>query len=282
MKCKLFYENNYGKLYNCDVKDFVNNNKYKNKIDLIFTSPPYAGINKYKNVDIPMLEEYNDWFMNFANGLYNILSDKGVFILNLGDVVKNKERTLYPFKLAFELREIGFKLFELLIWNKQKLLPNKKRFGLVHEYIFIFVKNINEFTFNIDEMRTPYSENSLKRMKYTIVKRFDRNDKNINERKDWQPNEKGALPKTIINISSETKKISDNHFAVFPEKLAEYFIKGFSNENDLIYDPFSGTGTTLLVSQKLNRKWIGTEISTQYCEEIKKRIENENSNINLF
>jgi site-specific DNA-methyltransferase (adenine-specific)/modification methylase len=76
----------------------------------------------------------------------------------------------------------------------------------------------------------------------------------------------------IWNIS-RGRKIDKSHSAVFPEKLVSTILLNFSNEGDIVYDPFMGSGTTGVVSQKLNRKWIGSELSPKYCELIQKRIE---------
>ena len=82
----------------------------------------------------------------------------------------------------------------------------------------------------------------------------------------------------IWNIS-RGKKIDKSHGAVFPEKLVSTILENFSNEGDIVYDPFMGSGTTAVVSQKLNRKWLGSELSSNYCELIKKRIDEVNGKI---
>ncbi len=76
----------------------------------------------------------------------------------------------------------------------------------------------------------------------------------------------------IWNIS-RGKKVDKSHGAVFPEKLVSTILENFSNEGDIVYDPFMGSGTTAVVSQKLNRKWLGSELSPNYCELIQKRID---------
>ena len=111
-------------------------------------------------------------------------------------------------------------------------------------------------------------------MKNPLKKRFARTENDLDEYKDWSPNPLGALPTTLINISSQSKRISDTHVAVFPMELVEYFIKGSTDEGDLVLDPFMGTGTTGVSCKKLNRNYLGFELETQYIEESKKRILN--------
>jgi DNA modification methylase len=107
-------------------------------------------------------------------------------------------------------------------------------------------------------------------MKYKLKTRHARTEDN--NYKEWSPNLKGALPSTLIDISSEVKRVSTKHVAVFPEKLIEYFIKGSTNEGDVVLDPFMGSGTTGVVCHKLNRQWVGFEISKDYIIEAESRI----------
>lgn len=241
-------------------------------VDLIFTSPPYADLKTYIDFKGIPADKYVDWFFPIVQEIFRVLKPTGSFILNINDKVEKRFRHLYVYDLISKIgKETEFKLFERLFWNKMKGLPLQKRFGDRVEYVFWFVKS-KDFTFHIDEMRTPYKESSVGRMKHQIKKRFVRTDKEVEEKKDWSPNEKGAMPTTLINISSETKRIAKSHIAVFPEKFAEYFIKGSTNENDVVLDPFMGTGTTAVVCKKLNRRCIGIEAQAEYCDVIRERI----------
>jgi len=154
-----------------------------------------------------------------------------------------------------------------------KGLPNRSRFGDRVEYLFWFAKE-KGFKFNIDEMRTEYSEKSIKRMKNPLKKRFARTEENQNESeyKEWKPNPLGALPTTLVSISSESKRIADNHVAVYPVELVDYFIKGSTQEGDLVLDPFIGTGTTAVSAKKMGRNFIGFERQSEYIKVANKRI----------
>lgn len=247
-----------------------------NTIDLCITSPPYANIKKYIDWCGIHPDNYVEWILPFIKELYRILKPSGTFILNINDCVKNKCRHTYIFELVYRItKELGFKLYERLFWNKLKGLPNKKRFGDRVEYIFIFCKDVEQMKINIDDMRVPYSQTSIKRMNKPIKARYSRTENDDDKKyKNWKPNPKGALPTTLINISSETKKIADSHIAVYPVELCNYFIKGFSNENDLILDIFAGTGTTGLSCKELNRNCILIEKEKEYCNIIKQRLNN--------
>lgn len=242
---------------------------------LIFCSPPYAGIeDKYNYKEIITIDKYNDWLVPKIKEFHRVLSNNGSFILNIDDKVVNGFRSIHIFELVCRIvKETGFKLFERLFWNKGKYLPYRYRFGNKIEYIFWFTKSDN-FVFNLDEMRVTYNEISIKRMQKPIKRRFARNKDNNNtiEYKEWKPNPKGALPSTLISIGSESQRIADSHFAVFPIKLAEYFIKGASNKNDLICDPFMGLGSTLVAAQNLQRNYLGIDISEEYVKLSKNRL----------
>tara|TARA_R110000765_G_scaffold207023_1_gene312093 strand:+ start:44 stop:871 length:828 start_codon:yes stop_codon:yes gene_type:complete len=246
-----------------------------NTVDLVITSPPYADMKKYVDGSegIPV-KQYVLWLMDHVREIERVLKPTGSFILNINDKVSNKFRDPYVYELIYKITDsTTLKLYERLFWNKGKGLSHPKRFGDKIEYLFWFAKTEN-FTFNIDEMRVPYSESSLKRFKKPIKKRYNRTEGDDKvEYKDWGPNPKGALPSTLINIGSESKRISDNHIAVYPEALVDYLIKGATNEGDLVLDPFMGSGTTGVSAKKLKRGWIGFDNIEEYVNFANKRID---------
>ena len=247
-----------------------------NYVDLVITSPPYADLKTYIDFKGIPANEYVNWFLPYCKEIERIIKPTGSFILNINDKVENGFRHPYVFDLISIIhKETNLKMFERLFWNKMKGLPNKNRFGDRVEFMFWFAKE-KGFTFNIDEIRTEYSEKSLNRMKRPLRKRYarDKENQNSNEYKDWAPNPKGALPTTLVNISSESKRISDNHIAVYPVQLVKYFIKGSTMPNDLVLDPFMGTGTTGIAAKQLCRNYLGFELQPDYIEIANIRIKN--------
>lgn len=246
-----------------------------NSIDLVITSPPYADLKTYVDFKGILADDYVEWFLPYCNEICRVIKPTGSFILNINDKVEDGFRHPYVFDLISQIhKRTDLKLFERLFWNKMKGLPNRSRFGDRVEYLFWFAKE-KGFYFDIDSMRTPYSEKSIKRMKNPLKKRFARTEENqnSNEYKEWSPNPGGALPTTLVNISSESKRVADNHVAVYPVELAKYFIKGSSKEGDIVLDPFMGTGTTAVACKDLNRNYIGFEIQPTYIEVANKRVE---------
>lgn len=245
-----------------------------NSIDFVVTSPPYADLKTY--IDNPgiLADDYVEWFLPYCNEICRVIKPTGSFVLNINDKVEKGFRHPYVFDLISELhKRTDLKLFERLFWNKMKGLPNRYRFGDRVEYLFWFAKD-KDFYFDIDEMRTEYSEKSIQRMKNPLKKRFARTEENQNsdEYKEWKPNPKGALPTTLVNISSESKRIADNHVAVYPVELAKYFIKGGTKEGAIVLDPFMGTGTTAVACKETGRNYIGFELQEDYINVANKRI----------
>ena len=185
-------------------------------IDLVITSPPYSTLKVYVDNPGVSADKYVDWFLPYCKEIQRVIKPTGSFILNINDKVEGGFRHPYVFDLISEIhKRTELKMFERLFWNKMKGLPNRSRFGDRVEYLFWFAKE-KGFKFKIDEMRTPYSEKSIQRMKNPLKKRFARTENDLDEYKDWSPNPLGALPTTLINISSQSKRISDTHVAVFP------------------------------------------------------------------
>ncbi len=244
-----------------------------NSIDLVITSPPYANMKKYIDDDGIHADEYVEWFIPFCKEIERIIKPSGSFILNINDKIESGFRHPYVFDLISKIhKETNLKMFERLFWNKMKSLPHRSRFGDRVEFIFWFTKS-KGFKLKMDEMRTEYSDKSIKRMKKPLKKRFSRTGADTElGYKDWAPNPKGALPTVLVNISSETKKIADSHVAVYPVELVTYFMKGSTDEGDLVLDPFMGTGTTGLVAKRLKRNYIGFDKQEHYVNIAEKRI----------
>lgn len=241
-------------------------------VDLVITSPPYADIKQYDKFKGIHPDKYAEWILPIIKQIDNTLKPNGSFILNINDKVIDGFRDIYVLDLVVQIvKQTNLKLYERLFWNKLKGLPHRSRFSDRVEYIFWFSKNKPKLF--IDEFRTPYSPISINRMKKPIKKRFARDLENqgLWEYKDWKPHPKGALPTTLVNISSESKRVSNKNFAVYPEALARYFIKGATEVGDLVVDPFLGSGTTSVVAKQLDRNYIGFDISQDYINDANER-----------
>lgn len=230
-----------------------------NSIDLIITSPPYAERRKKTYGGIPA-HKYTEWFKPIAIEIKRILKPSGSFFLNIKTNVIDGERSLYVFKLIIMLREeLGFYFIEEYCWTKNAFPTGTYgRFKNGFEPIYHLTKSkAKHIIFNPLACGTKVSEE-------TIARAFRKNCKTPNngsgmvvDRNSFKSIEL-ARPSNIINANNSLNQFSKNksHSAVFPEKLVSFFIKSFSDESNIVLDPFAGSGTVGKVCKELNRKFI--------------------------
>ena len=233
------------------------------KVDLTVTSPPYDNLRTYNGT----LEWNFDIFKKAANLLYNITADGGVVVWVVGDSTIKGDETGTSFKQALYFKEIGFKLLDTMIYSKGGMgaAGSNRAYWQDFEYMFVFSKGKNK-TFNPIMDRLNKAKPSIKLE--SQGHRFTSGEikpKRIIERKKfgkrfniWQYHEHGTKTK---------------HPAVFPERLAKDHILSWSNEGDLVLDPFMGSGTTGKMAVLNNRRFIGIEKVTEYFDDAKERIE---------
>lgn len=230
-------------------------------IDLTVTSPPYDNLRNYKGF------KWN--FEEVAKQLYRITKIGGVVVWVVGDSTKNGSESCTSFKQALYFRKIGFNLHDTMIYKKVNPIPlNHNRYEQCFEYMFIFSK-LKIKTFN------PL----LEQCKTTGVLRNYRNPGRVKESAVRNRDELIITKETKYKnniweyVVGGKKEEGMNHPAVFPEQLAQDHILSWSNEGDLILDPFMGSGTTAKMAKLNNRNYIGFEISPEYCDIAEKRLE---------
>lgn len=245
------------KIYNEDCIDTMAKMP-DNFIDLTVTSPPYDDLRKYNGYSFP--------FEDIAKELYRVTKQGGVVVWVVGDATINGSESGTSFKQALFFKEIGFNLHDTMIYQKSTPPLTHNRYEQNFEYMFILSKGkLN--TFNGIREKREYSDNRQS-------KAFG---KNKNNSIDYGSSTKSdtRLKRNVWKYfagGGANDKIASKHPAIFPEKLAEDHIISWSNENDLIYDCFMGSGTTAKMSILNKRNYIGSEISEEYCSIAEKRI----------
>lgn len=260
-------------IYLGDSKDLLKGLS-DNSVDLIVTSPPYADQRNGTYGGIRH-DKYVDWFLPISEQLLRVLKPTGTFVLNIKEKVVEGERSTYVMELILEMRKQGWLWTEEFIWHKKNCYPGKwpNRFRDAWERLLQFNKD-KKFHMYQDEVMVPmgdWSKSRLKNLSETDKIRDNSKvgsgfGKNIS---NWLTRDK-AYPTNVLHLATECS--NKNHSAAFPEELPEWFIKLFTKENDLVLDPFMGSGTTLFVANRMKRHSIGIDNVPEYYEMVKKQI----------
>lgn len=249
------------KLYQGDAEDVLSSMD-DSSIDLTVTSPPYDNLRSYMGVGDTWNHEK---FKAIAKELYRVTKSGGVVVWVVNDQTEKGSETGTSFRQALYFMECGFNLNDTMIWKKTNPLPVIKspRYSPCFEYMFILSKG------------TPKTFNPIMEPCKCAGQKYDSTCKNMG-------GENGRTHKTF-NVNKEKVKsniweiaVAQNktsHPAVYPLQLAIDHIKSWSNEGDIILDPFMGSGTTGLACIDLGRKFVGIELNKSYYDLAKERIE---------
>ncbi len=230
-----------------------------NFIDLTVTSPPYDGLRKYNG--------YSFDFESIAKELYRVTKDGGVIVWIVNDSTKNGSESGTSFKQALFFKQIGFNIHDTMIYAKPSYVPlTHKRYEQQFEYMFIFSKGKVK-TFN--PIMIPCETAGTNRPRYKSNKEYGSAVRNRNE-VDIIKTDKIKPNIWFVNTNNTNHK----HPAIFPEQLANDHIISWSNEGDIVYDCFAGSGTTAKMSIINKRNFIASEVSEEYCKIINERIAN--------
>ena len=246
-----------------------------NSVDLIVTSPPYADQRKSTYGGIHP-DKYVEWFLPISKQLLRVLKPTGTFILNIKEKVVEGERSTYVMELILAMRKQGWYWTEEFIWHKKNSYPGKwpNRFRDSWERLLQFNKD-KKFNMYQEEVMVPmgdWAKNRLKNLSETDKIRDNSKvgsgfGKNIS---NWLDRDK-AYPTNVLHLATECN--NKNHSAAFPEELPEWFIKLFTKQNDTVLDPFMGSGTTLVVANRMRRNSIGIDIVPEYYELVRKQLQ---------
>jgi len=231
-----------------------------NFVDLTVTSPPYDNLRDYKGYSFP--------FEDIAKELYRITKQGGVVVWVVGDATINGSESGTSFRQALYFKEIGFNLHDTMIYAKENPIPlTHNRYEQSFEYMFVFSKNAPKTCNYITE---PCLMAGIDAGTGTARKQ------NGDVRTDRKEKRKGKVVKDLKPLTNVWRysngTICKEHPASFPEQLANDHIISWSNENDLIYDPFMGSGTAAKMAMINKRNYIGSEISKEYCEIAEQRL----------
>lgn len=261
-------------IYCGDSKDVLKNIA-DNSVDLIVTSPPYAEQRK-KTYGGILNENYVEWFLPISSELLRVLKPDGTFILNIKENVSSGERSIYVLELILALRKQGWLWTEEFIWHKRNCFPGKwpNRFRDAWERLLQFNKNkhFNMYQESVMEPIGDWAKTRLKNLSDKDKVRPDNNTgNNLTKKIDNWVNRDMVYPTNVLHLATECG--NKKHSAAFPSSLPEWFIKLFTKENDVVLDPFMGSGTTVTVANRMNRNAIGIDKEADYCDMVTKSLE---------
>ena len=262
---------NESDIFCSDCVEYMRDQMADGIVDLTITSPPYGETRDYHGYEFD--------FESTAHQLFRITQDGGVLVWVVGDSVINQSETAEPFKQALFFKEVGFNLWDTMIYKKSSTsFPSRNRYQQSFEYMFIMSRG------------APKTFNPL------VVEK--------NWKGSWgqttRRQKDGSLESQEIKTSNDNFKIRSNiweyhngygfgtlddiavlHPGRFPDKLAEDHILSWSNPGDLVFDPMVGSGTTCVSALLNNRRFIGVDISEEYCQISRKRLEIYKSQVKL-
>jgi DNA modification methylase len=257
----LMIENNT--IYNVNCLDLLEDLKKQSlNVDLIVTSPPYFNAREYSQYD--SLNDYMDIMKNVFKGCFEILNESRMCIINISPVLiprlnrnEQSKRIPLPYYFVPMMEEIGFEFLEDIIWKKPNgSVPNRNGGFFRHRKPIAYKPNI------VTEYILVFKKPSK-----NLIDKFLKNHSLV----------KGDYDKTNMwEFNPETKS---KHSAPFPVILPQKCIKYYSYENELVLDPFMGSGTTAIAAIRENRNFIGSELNKEYFELSQNRIKKE---INLI
>jgi len=242
----------------------------EDSVDLIITSPPYDELRSYQGF------EFN--FEEIAKQLFRVLKPGGVLVWVVGDAVINKSETGSSFEQALYFKNTGFLLHDTMIYEKNtSSFPARRtgnRYTQIFEYMFVFSK-----------LKPPKTANLICDKKNKWVgwtnwgKKTHRNvEGELIETEDFKPVPELSPRNNIWKYSvgggiGQKDKLAYQHPATFPELLVQDHINSWSMPGDVVLDPMCGSGTACKVAAQLDRKYIGIEISADYCLLAEKRVQ---------
>lgn len=244
-----FYDRDGIELYcgdNCDVLGTMP----RECVDLVVTSPPYDDLRTYGG---------HSWdFYGVAWHLKRVLKPGGVIVWIVNDATKDGSETLSSMRQALHFQSLGMLMHDTMIWRKQTFsLPFPNRYHQVFEYCFVMAKG-SPRAFNPLEDRRNIKAGT------TTAVTVREADGEITRRTDKTIAATGKRF-NVWDVDSCVNDQYGDHPAPFPEALARDHILSWSNEGDVVLDPFCGSGTTLKMAREMGRRGIGIEINEEYC-----------------
>ena len=256
----------------------------ESSVDLFFMSPPYADARSYLRVPP---DRYVQWFLPFAGAMLKAVSNTGSFVLNIKNRVAKSgplrgQRHPYVYELVLAIQNMGWRWTETYIWSKPNAIPG--RFGPrtkdSFEYVYHFTKEPSPY-FDLDAVRIPYKTDPEEIARRNLDTNGRRNtEAGFGRDRARTYGHDGADPGNVITVGqtyNQHKGPAGLHTAVMPEGLAEFFVKAACPPGGVVVDPFTGSGTTVVVARRHGRRSGGIELHDEYVAVARDRLANDHT-----
>lgn len=244
-----------------------------NSIDMCITSPPYDNLRTYKGYSFP--------FEDIASQLFRVLKEGGIVVWVVSDATINGSETCTSFKQALKFVEIGFNLHDTMIFRKTNPVPQiyRKRYTNEFEYMFVFSKGTVK-THNA--IKVPCLHAGLE-LGSTTYKNYSKGEQVRKKLANPVKNDKlkGNIWEYVVGKKAVDQE-AKGHPAPFPYDLVIDHIESWTNENDIVLDPMCGSGTSCVAALDRNRRYIGIDISEEYCDLARNRVNLHKKSMGLF
>jgi len=252
---QLHYESRGGRLYLGDALSWLQGLP-NSSVELIVADPPY-NIKKAEWDDFKSMHDYVEWSRQWIAETARILKPNGtLYVCGFSEILADVKVAVAPL----------FRGCRWLIWSYKNKANLGKDWGRSHESILHFRKG-RKFTFNVDPVRVPYGAHTLKYPEHPQAETSQYgNGRAATARADWTPHPAGAKPKDVIELPTTCNGMEEKtkHPTQKPEELLRKLVLASSNPGDTVLDPFSGSGTTLVVAEQLGRRWLGCDNEPNY------------------
>ena len=247
------------------------NNMPRHSVNTIVTSPPYNLNKQYgKYNDNRSFAEWECLIEKVADAAFDVLTDDGSFLLNVSPVPDKKSKEIVPLDAIayFIFKKRGYALRNSIVWHFNNMQNCTNRLSGRWEAILWFVKDIENYQFNLDDIRIPYITQNDKRLvggtgrNPTDTWNFD-----IPQSDFWYFDRVNNMTKNKLGLSE--------HPCIYPTPMIERIIKMTTHPGDVVLDPFLGSGTTLVAAQNLHRIGLGIELDEKFSPIISQRVNNE-------
>lgn len=240
-----------------------------NCVDFIITSPPYANNRHGPYQGVP-IDGYVEWFKPVSEQLKRVLRPPGSFILIIKERVHDRERATYVLELILEMKKQGWLWTEEYIWHKKNCYPGKwpNRFRDAWERCLHFTKQ-KKFKMFQEAVMVPmgnWAQKRLEKLSNTDrIRDESRSLSGFGKNVSHWLGKNHVYPTNVLHLATECS--NRNHCATFPISLPAWFIKLFTEQGDVVLDPFIGSGTTALACVQLGRHFIGIEKVDAYYQQ---------------